>query len=222
MDAVRVALQGGENLIAEAPTGSGKTAAALHPALAAGLASGRQVVFLTSKTLQQRMAVSALQAMNERSFHTVQVRAKERMCANDRVLCHEDFCRFARSYPEKMQASNVLGRLRDAHPHLDPDVVFEEARREEVCPFEVQLELAERADAIVADYNYVFEPAAALRHLVGEDLREAILVVDEAHNLPDRARQMPSARPSRRSTSRSASSSNGTSSESSSPVSMST
>src|SRR5262249_36043532 len=67
---------------------------------------------------------------------------------------------------------------------------FEEARREEVCPFEVQLELAARADAIVADYNYVFEPAAALRHLTGEDLREAILLVDEAHNLPDRARQI--------------------------------
>jgi DNA excision repair protein ERCC-2 len=188
IEAVRTAVANGENLLAEAPTGSGKTAAALHPALAAGLASGRQVVFLTSKTLQQKMAVSALVAMNERAFHTVQIRAKERMCANDRVLCHEDFCRFARSYPEKMSASNVLGRLREQHPHLDPDVVFEEARREEVCPFEVQLELAERADAIVADYNYVFEPAAALRHLAGEDLRDAILVVDEAHNLPDRAR----------------------------------
>ncbi|MFY9549954.1 MAG: ATP-dependent DNA helicase, partial [Thermoanaerobaculia bacterium] len=64
------------------------------------------------------------------------------------------------------------------------------ARREEVCPFEVQLELAQRADAIVADYNYVFEPAAALRHLTGDDLGEAILIVDEAHNLPDRARQI--------------------------------
>ncbi|HEX4439339.1 MAG TPA: ATP-dependent DNA helicase [Thermoanaerobaculia bacterium] len=190
MDAVRLAVNGGENLLAEAPTGSGKTAAALHPAMAAGLATGRQVVFLTSKTLQQKMAVSALVAMNERAFHTIQIRAKERMCANDRVICHEDFCRFARSYPEKMHDSNVLGRLRDRHAHLDPDVVFEEARREEVCPFEVQLELAERADAIVADYNYVFEPAAALRHLAGEDLKDAILVVDEAHNLPDRARQI--------------------------------
>jgi DNA excision repair protein ERCC-2 len=190
IEAVRQAVENGENLLAEAPTGSGKTAAALHPALAAGLATGRQVVFLTSKTLQQKMAVSSLVAMNERAFRTVQIRAKERMCANDRVLCHEDFCRFARAYPEKMATSNVLGRLLDAHPHLDPDVVFEEARREEVCPFEVQLELAERADAIVADYNYVFEPAAALRHLAGEDLRDAILIVDEAHNLPDRARQI--------------------------------
>ncbi|HTR01888.1 MAG TPA: ATP-dependent DNA helicase [Thermoanaerobaculia bacterium] len=190
IEAVRNAVAAGENLIAEAPTGSGKTAAALHPALAAGLASGRQVVFLTSKTLQQKMAVSSLVAMNERAYQSVQVRAKERMCANDRILCHEDFCRFARDYPAKMERSDLLGRLRDGFAHLDPDVVFEEARREEVCPFEVQLELAARADAIVADYNYVFEPAAALRHLTGEDLREAILLVDEAHNLPDRARQI--------------------------------
>src|SRR5262245_6771997 len=89
-----------------------------------------------------------------------------------------------------MERSNLLPRLRDSYSHLDPDAVFEEARREEVCPFEVQLELAERADAIVADYNYVFEPAAALRHLTGEDLRETILLIDEAHNLPDRARQI--------------------------------
>ncbi len=190
IEAVRTAVRNQENLLAEAPTGSGKTAAALHPALAEGLASGRQVVFLTSKTLQQKMAVSSLVAMNERAFHTLQVRAKERMCANDRILCHEDFCRFANAYPEKMERSNLLGRLRDTYAHFDPDTVFEEARREEVCPFEVQLELAQRADAIVADYNYVFEPAAALRHLTGEDLREAILLVDEAHNLPDRARQI--------------------------------
>ncbi len=190
MDAVRNAVRSGENLLAEAPTGSGKTAAALHPALVEGLTSGRQVVFLTSKTLQQTMAVSSLIAMNERAFHTVQVRAKEKMCANDRILCHEEFCRFAKAYPEKMARSNLLGRLQDGYAHLDPATIFEEARREEVCPFEVQLEIAQRADAIVADYNYVFEPAAALRHLTGEDLGDAILLVDEAHNLPDRARQI--------------------------------
>ncbi|HYB54216.1 MAG TPA: ATP-dependent DNA helicase, partial [Thermoanaerobaculia bacterium] len=165
-------------------------AAVLHPALAEGLRRGKQVVFLTSKTLQQTMAVSALVAMNERAFSTLQVRAKERMCANDRILCHEDFCRFARDYPAKMARSDILSRLCETYPHHDPDTVFEEARREEVCPFEVQLELAQRADAIVADYNYVFEPGVALRHLRDADLRDAILVVDEAHNLPDRLRQI--------------------------------
>jgi DNA excision repair protein ERCC-2 len=190
IEAVRTSLAQEEILIAEAPTGSGKTAAALHPALAHGLTTGRQVVFLTSKTLQQTMAVSALKAMNDRSFTTLQVRAKERMCANDRIICHEEFCRFARDYPEKMARSGILPRLKESYPHLDPETVFEEARGEEVCPFEVQLELAARADAIVADYNYVFEPGVALRHLVREELGHAILVVDEAHNLPDRARQI--------------------------------
>jgi DNA excision repair protein ERCC-2 len=190
MGAIRTALSQGEHLLAEAPTGSGKTAAALHPALAHGLTTGKQVVFLTSKTLQQTMAVSALTAMNEGAFRTLQVRAKEKMCANDRILCHEEFCRFAKDYPEKMARSNILGRLTDTYRHHDPQVVFEEARREEVCPFEVQLELAQRADAIVADYNYVFEPGVALRHLSGEELEGAILVVDEAHNLPDRARRI--------------------------------
>ena len=190
MEAVDIALSQGEILLAESPTGSGKTAAAIYPALVHALKTGKQLVFLTSKTLQQNMAVSALQAMNERAFSTLQVRAKEKMCANDRILCHEEFCRFARGYPEKMARSNILGRLTDSYSHHDPDTVFEEARREEVCPFEVQLELAQRADAIVADYNYVFEPGVALRHLTGEDLADAILIVDEAHNLPDRARQI--------------------------------
>jgi DNA excision repair protein ERCC-2 len=189
MEAVRRALAAGENLIAEAPTGSGKTAASLHPALAHGLAAGRQVFFLTSKTLQQTMAVSALRAMNpDGAFRSLQIRAKEKMCANDRVLCHEDFCPYARDYAEKMERSKILDCLRRGHFHFDPDAVFAEAKKERVCPFEVQLELAGRADAIVADYNYVFEPGVALRRLEPED--EPVLLVDEAHNLPDRARQI--------------------------------
>jgi DNA excision repair protein ERCC-2 len=191
IDAVRQTLAAGDHLLAEAPTGSGKTAASLHPALAHGLSTGRQVVFLTAKTLQQKMAVSALQAMNpDGAFRTLQIRAKEKMCANDRVICHEDFCPYARDYPEKMERSKILDHLRQSRSHFDPDAVFAEAKRAEVCPFEAQLELAARADAIVADYNYVFEPGVALRHLDREELGNAILLVDEAHNLPDRARQI--------------------------------
>jgi DNA excision repair protein ERCC-2 len=191
IDAIRRALGNGDHLLAEAPTGSGKTAASLHPALAHGLTTGRQVVFLTAKTLQQKMAVNALQAMNpDGAFRTLQVRAKEKMCANDRVICHEDFCPYAREYAEKMERSKILDRLREDHAHFDPDTVFDAARREKVCPFEVQLELAARADAIVADYNYVFEPGVALRHLDREELGKAVLLVDEAHNLPERARKI--------------------------------
>jgi DNA excision repair protein ERCC-2 len=189
MEAVQATLAKDGILLAEAPTGSGKTAAGLHPAMVHGLETGRQVVFLTSKTLQQRMAVAALTAMNtDGGFRTLQMRSKEKMCANDRVLCHEDFCPYARDYAGKMEKSGLLDRLREEHWHFDPDTVFEQARRERVCPFEVQIELAERVDALVADYNYVFEPGAALGHLDGET--PFLLLIDEAHNLPDRARKI--------------------------------
>ncbi|HEX4121431.1 MAG TPA: ATP-dependent DNA helicase [Verrucomicrobiae bacterium] len=189
IDAVRETLATSGNLLAEAPTGSGKTAASLYPALAHGVAAGRQVVFLTPKTLQQKMAVTVLRGLNrDGAFRTAQIRAKEKMCANDRVLCHEDFCPYAKDYPAKMEKSAILDRLRDNNTHYDPDTVFAEAKKEKVCPFEVQLELAGRADAIVADYNYVFDPGAALGHLDREGLGSAILLVDEAHNLADRAR----------------------------------
>jgi DNA excision repair protein ERCC-2 len=191
IDAVRQSLHSGGHLMVEAPTGSGKTAASLYPALLHGLAAGRQVVFLTSKTLQQRMAVSIFRAMNPGgAFRTAQVRAKEKMCANDRVLCHEDFCPYARDYPAKMEKSGLLDRLRESQAHFEPDAVFAAAKQEKVCPFEVQLELARRADAITADYNYVFDPGAALSHLDREGLASAILLIDEAHNLPDRARKI--------------------------------
>ena len=191
IDSVRNTLETGGHLIAEAPTGSGKTAASIFPALAHGLITGKQVVFLTSKTLQQKMAVSAFRAMNERgTFRTLQLRSKEKMCANDRVLCHEDFCPYAKGYAEKMNKSRILDNLREKHSHFEPDAVFAEAKHERVCPFEVQLELAAKADAVVGDYNYVFEPGTALRHLSRDELDQAILLIDEAHNLPDRGRKI--------------------------------
>jgi len=191
MEAVSQSLDSGGHLLVEAPTGSGKTAASLFPALRHGLAVGTQVVFLTSKTLQQRMAVSVFRALNHGgAFRTAQIRAKEKMCANDRVLCHEDFCPYAKDYPAKMEKSGLLDRLSRSHSHFDPDVIFAAAKEEKVCPFEVQLELARHADAITADYNYVFDPGSALSHLDREGLGSAVLLIDEAHNLPDRARKI--------------------------------
>ena len=111
------------------------------------------------------------------------------MCANDVVLCHEDHCAYAKDYGAKMEASGLLERLIETHRHLDPDTVFEEARAETVCPFEVSLELAERADVVIGDYNYVFDPVVALSGArEPAALADAFLLVDEAHNLVDRGR----------------------------------
>jgi len=190
ISAISDSLETGGHLLAEAATGSGKTAAALYPALKFALRTGRQLVFLTSKTTQQTLAVKVLETMNRGNvFRVVQLRAKEKMCANDRVFCHEEVCRFARNYPAKMERSQLLDRLLTSL-HPTPDAIFDAAKAEEVCPFEVELELARHADVIVADYNYVFNPGTALMHLRDEGLREVVLVVDEAHNLPDRIRDI--------------------------------
>ena len=190
MEAIRASVSSGRHLLAQAPTGSGKTAAALHAALSEALRGGRKLVFLTAKTLQQSLVVETLSRMDAGDFRVLWMRSKEKMCANDRVICHEEHCAFAHDYPAKMERSGILRRLLDRYPILTPDAVSAEARADVVCPFEVEIELASRADVFVGDYNYVFEPVTALAAFSLDELPECVLVVDEAHNLPDRARQI--------------------------------
>jgi DNA excision repair protein ERCC-2 len=187
--AVARAAAQGEHLLAEAPTGIGKTAAALFPLLVSALETHRRLFVLTAKTTQQDIYMKTLAAIDGESFRSVRLRAKERMCANDVVLCHENHCQFAKDHGAKMEASGLLERLVESHRHLDPDTVFEEARNEVVCPFEVSLELAEEADVVIGDYNYVFDPVVALAAARDPStLAQSFLLVDEAHNLVDRGR----------------------------------
>jgi DNA excision repair protein ERCC-2 len=186
--AARAAAQG-EHLLAQAPTGIGKTAAALFPLLVGALESHRRLFVLTAKTTQQDIYMKTLAAIDGESFRSVRLRAKERMCANDVVLCHENHCAYAKDYGAKMEASGLRERLLESHRHLDPDMIFEEARGEVVCPFEVSLELAEEADVVIGDYNYVFDPVVALAAARDPSaLSQSFLLVDEAHNLVDRGR----------------------------------
>ncbi len=190
MDAAADAFGRGRHLLLAAPTGVGKTAAALYPAVRHALATGRRVAFLTAKTMQQHLAVQTLQAMQLGGWRSIQIRAKARMCANREVVCHEEFCAHARDYGSKLEDRGVLPALLTGPSHIDPDRVFEVADAAEVCPFEVSLELLREASAVVCDYNYVFDPTIALFGLASEGaLEETLLIVDEAHNLVDRARE---------------------------------
>jgi DNA excision repair protein ERCC-2 len=198
MEAVAEALASGRHLLLAAPTGVGKTAAALYPAVRLALASGRRVAFLTAKTLQQQLAVQTLQRMQIGGWRSIQIRAKAKMCANREVVCHEEFCVHARDYASKLAERGVLPALLASGSHLDPDNIYAVAHAAEVCPFEVSLELLEEASAVVCDYNYVFDPTIALLGLAREgSLEDTYLVVDEAHNLVDRAREYYSPRLSR-------------------------
>lgn len=187
---VERALEAGEHLLIEAPTGIGKTVAALYPALRHALTHDQRIFVVTAKNLQQEMAVEVLRLLNrEESFRALRLRAKARMCANDQVLCHEEYCNFARDYYLKLQQTGVVHQLLDRYPTLLPDDVFANARRHEVCPFEVSLELGQRAQAVVCDYNYAFAPYVALSDFAPEaDLSDTVLIIDEIHNLVDRGR----------------------------------
>jgi len=187
--AIEETLAAGRHLLLAAPTGVGKTAAALFPAVKRALADGRRVVFLTAKTLQQQLAVETLARMQRGEWRSIQLRAKARMCANREVICHEEYCEHARDYGLKLAQRGVLPALLSFAPHLDPDRIYEVAHAAEVCPFEVSLELLRECTAVVCDYNYVFDPAIGLLGLgAGGELEDTLLVVDEAHNLVDRAR----------------------------------
>ncbi|MEO6323011.1 MAG: DEAD/DEAH box helicase, partial [Thermoanaerobaculia bacterium] len=187
--AVARAAAQGSHLLVEAPTGIGKTAAALYPLLRASLKQSKKLYVLTAKTTQQEIFTKTLNAIEGESFRSVRLRAKERMCANDVILCHEEHCRYAKDYGAKMEQSGLLDRLLEGERHLDPDRVFEAARQEVVCPFAVSLELAERADVVIGDYNYVFDPIVALADAKDPGaLADSFLLVDEAHNLIDRGR----------------------------------
>lgn len=198
VEAVAESLAASRHLLLAAPTGVGKTAAALYPALRQALATGGRVLFLTAKTLQQTLAVETLRAMQDGSWRSIQLRAKAKMCANREVICHEEFCVFARDYGLKLAQSGILEALLTNGSHVDPDRVFATARAAEVCPFEVSLDLLPHCTAVVCDYNYVFDPSIALfGGADSHDLADCFLIVDEAHNLVDRSREYFSPRLSR-------------------------
>ncbi len=190
MQAVDAALGAGRHLLLAAPTGTGKTAAALYPAVRHALNHGRRLLYLTAKTLQQKLAAETCALLQDGSWRSLQVRAKAKMCANYEVICHEELCEFAREYSWKVQRRGVIEALLEGHSHLDPDRVFALARSAEVCPFEVSLELVSHACVVICDYNYAFAPGVALGSLVGEgELADTYIIIDEAHNLVDRARE---------------------------------
>ncbi len=190
LKAVSRALEQHDHLLVEAPTGLGKTVSALFPALAYCLAHNKRLFVLTSKTLQQDMAMDVLRRLNsEGSFSALRLRAKAKMCAHDEVLCHEEYCPYARDYFAKLLSSRLPERLLAELPTLEPEAIFAAAKAEVVCPFEVSLDLAKRVEVTVCDYNYAFEPYVALAEFGAEgDLSDVVLVIDEVHNLVDRGR----------------------------------
>ena len=177
----------------QSPTGVGKTIATLFPSIKAlGLGLASKIFYLTAKTSGRLVAEKALDDMRRANLHirSVTLTAKEKICFCPPVNCDPEVCIFARGYFEKVK--QALEEI-DQHQAFTRPVIEEVARKYQICPFEFSLDLALWVDCIICDYNYVFDPRVYLHRFFDFSTEPYIFLVDEAHNLPDRARAMYSA-----------------------------
>lgn len=178
-------------LLAQAPTGTGKTIAVLFPALKA-LADGHaaKIFYLTARTTQQEAAVHAAKRLQAPHLRAVVISAKEKMCVYDQPICREGDCPRAEGYYDRL--ADALRDMEKLDGVFTPDVIRAYAAKHFLCPFELSLDLSLSCDLIICDYNYAFDPRVRLQRFF-QNGRGFVLLVDEAHNLPDRARSMYSA-----------------------------
>ncbi|WP_329887269.1 ATP-dependent DNA helicase [Pseudoramibacter faecis] len=183
-------------LLCQAPTGIGKTLAVLYGALAAiGRERGDRIFYATAKTTNALAAEKAAYLLQQQGavFKSVTLTAKDAVCFLEKRECNPDACPYAAHYYDR--AGTVVYEALHRHDHFDRSQIETLARDHALCPFELSLDLADWCDMIIGDYNYLFDPHIALERLSGpeNDFRQTIALIDEAHNLPDRARGMFSA-----------------------------
>ena len=208
MDAVAAAIRKGTSLYVQAPTGSGKTIATLYPALKAmGSGETSRIAFLTAKTMTRRAALECLDLFRQQDFAAtvLVVTARDKICplrsrthgADMRArplasLCNPIECPYARGHYDAV--NDALYEAITSHDVLDSAAIRQVAARHHVCPYELQRDAARWADVIVCDYHFAFAPSASLLGLTDEPGgADTVFLVDEAHNLVERMREMYSA-----------------------------
>jgi len=201
MEDVWDALESGGILVAHAPTGIGKTVAALLPAVRYALANDKIVFFLTSKRSQHKIAIETLRLIQRQAnlpFSVVDITSKQSMCPRATALYREYsslFHEFCRAEQKRKRCKYYLRTDDQALQRIWEEIMHVEELCDwctvrGVCPHRAALEVAARAEVVVCDYNYIFDPgiSEAVLEKLAAGLDDLILIVDEAHNLPDRIR----------------------------------
>lgn len=191
--AVYRTLTSGGALFADAPTGIGKTMSVLFPAIKAmGEGHFCLLFYLTAKTIARTVVELALTELRQRGlrFRSVTLTAKDKVCQRDGQACDPQTCPLTRGYYDRLKPALRDGLSRES---LTRDTIQELGQRHQVCPFELSLDLALWTDAVICDYNYVFDPKVYLRRFFADGPGDYGFLIDEAHNLVERARDMFSA-----------------------------
>lgn len=182
-----------DTLFAQAPTGIGKTISTLFPSLKAiGEGKIEKIFYLCAKNVTANVAYDTLNLLYEQNaqFKTVAITAKDKICFLDERNCDPNVCPYAKGYYDRNK--DALYEILNNEIFINHKSVQQVAQKHSICPFELSLDASLYADVIVCDYNYVFDPRVYLKRFFMEKGNYAFLV-DEAHNLVDRAREMYSA-----------------------------
>jgi DNA excision repair protein ERCC-2 len=184
-------IQEGMTIFASAPTGIGKTISTIFPSVKAiGEGHLQKLFYLTAKTTTRQTAEEAFCQLFTGGLHikVVTITAKDKVCFTGQGMCNKEHCEFADGYYDRINGA-VLDILQNENS-LDRVCIEQYAMKHKVCPFEFSLDLAYAADTVICDYNYIFDPKVSLKRLFDDPKKETVLLVDEAHNLVDRGRDM--------------------------------
>ncbi|TPV97298.1 MAG: hypothetical protein B7733_00260 [Myxococcales bacterium FL481] len=196
MAAVRRGLGEARPVLAMAPTGLGKTIGALVPALGDALSRGLPVEFLTAKRTQRTHVARAFERIRQasgergRQWLAVTLRAKADMCPAAHLVCHADVCPYLEGFASRREPAAVVATWAKRGGHLDAAEIYRVGVARRLCPFELALDVAAIAELVIADFNYRY--SELLAHV--PEPGQAVVVVDEAHNLAERAREQLSPR----------------------------
>lgn len=184
-----------KELFVQAPTGIGKTMSTVFPAIRAiGEGCGDRLFYLTAKTITRTVAEEAVSILKEKGlqFKAITLTAKEKMCVLDEPECDPIHCPRAKGHFDRINAA-VYEMLTECDSYTREEVL-RQAEKWNVCPHELQFDVASWVDGVICDYNYAFDPTSKLKRFFAEGTKGGyIFLIDEAHNLVERGRDMFSA-----------------------------
>lgn len=188
--AVYRTIEAGKKLFAQAPTGVGKTVSVLFPAIKSLHGKNSKIFYLTAKSTTKTIAFNTVKIMHEKGLRlrTAVITAKDKICFMEERKCEPEYCPYAKGYYDKL---NIPLRETLKNDCLyDREFIEDLAKKHELCPFELSLDLAYMSDIVICDYNYYFDPRVGLQREDTFNKDKDIVLIDEAHNLEDRARDM--------------------------------
>lgn len=183
-------------LFLEAPTGVGKTISTVFPAVKAfGEGMVEKIFYLTAKTITRTVAQQCFNLLADKGLRmkTVILTARDKICPLEKAECNPEACPYAKGHFDRI--NQAMYELLQSEDHFTRETVLEYAEKHMVCPFEMGLDMSLFSDAVICDYNYVFDPKVYLKRFFaeGSGKKDYIFLIDEAHNLLERGREMYSA-----------------------------